>query len=134
MSEDEFVSTLRAAVRRVVAAVTADAGVRLAAIARVACPNLPLRMFERDYLTTLGLTLDQTAWQLGRDLGHLGSPDVLVAYDMLIREDAVRPGELTLLLSVGGGYALTAAVVEATPHELSQTASVRNGSPRGHLV
>ncbi|MBV8932508.1 MAG: hypothetical protein JO285_08180, partial [Kutzneria sp.] len=60
----------------------------------------------------LGLPLERTNWACGRSTGHAGPCDHLISIDRLMRTGELGPGDHALLVSWGGGWNTTAAVVK----------------------
>jgi len=113
-----MVSRLAAGQLSVVSQALDDAGVKLADIARFALPHLGRRRLDAGYLRPLGIDVDRTTWPWSRGIGHLGAGDPFAGLDHLVATEAVAPGQLCLLASVGAGFTWSAAVVEilACPH------------------
>jgi 3-oxoacyl-[acyl-carrier-protein] synthase III len=89
-----------------------EAGIGLADVARVAYMNVSRRMIERQLLEPLGLQLHHTAWELGRDVGHVGPADQLVALDRLLSTGQLAPGQHLLMVGQGPGVNIAACVLE----------------------
>ncbi|MCG8914457.1 ketoacyl-ACP synthase III family protein [Actinokineospora sp. PR83] len=88
-----------------------EAGVALADITRVAYMNYSKEIVEQRCLAPLGLPLSASTWDFGRMLGHLGTSDQVVSFDHLLITGELRPGDHFLMLGVGPGVTLSAAVV-----------------------
>jgi 3-oxoacyl-[acyl-carrier-protein] synthase-3/clorobiocin biosynthesis protein CloN2 len=88
-----------------------EAGVAIDDIARVLFLNFSRAMVEERCMGALGLPLSKSTWEFGRSVGHLGASDHIVALDHLLGHDEVRPGDALLLVGVGPGIHLAAAVV-----------------------
>jgi 3-oxoacyl-[acyl-carrier-protein] synthase III len=64
-----------------------------------------------EVLDPLGISIEQTTWQYGRNIGHMGGADPLVGLSMLA-EHTLQPGDHVLLVGVGGGFVWATALVE----------------------
>ncbi|SBT42745.1 ketoacyl-ACP synthase III family protein [Micromonospora auratinigra] len=88
-----------------------EAGIDAGRIARVAFNN-GARASVEDRVVPLGFTMEQSTWEYGRRLGHLGASDQLVSMDHLLDTGELGPGDHLLLLGLGPGVSIAAAVVE----------------------
>jgi 3-oxoacyl-[acyl-carrier-protein] synthase III len=68
--------------------------------------------YVRSVLAPLGIDASRGVLEFGRRLGHLSVNDQIVGLTHLVETAAVGPGDHVLMLSVGGGMALSCAVVE----------------------
>ncbi|MGO4750485.1 3-oxoacyl-[acyl-carrier-protein] synthase III C-terminal domain-containing protein, partial [Streptomyces sp. 2MCAF27] len=59
-----------------------------------------------------GIDVEQTNWEFGRRLGHLGAGDQFAGVNHLLETKAVKPGDIVVLSSVGHGYTFGCAVLE----------------------
>ncbi|MFG2294456.1 ketoacyl-ACP synthase III family protein [Streptomyces sp. NPDC048603] len=80
--------------------------------AKVLLPNMGNLMMHVQFYNPLGITAERTLWNWGRYTGHLGAGDLTAAVARLVETKEVSPGDHVLLVGAGGGYSLTAAVVE----------------------
>ncbi len=88
----------------------ADAEVARTDIARVISHNMP-REETRTYLAMLGFTLEQSAWEFGRGVGHVGASDQLISLNHLLTTGELAPGDLVLLCGQAPGVTYKAAVL-----------------------
>ncbi|GAA1311323.1 ketoacyl-ACP synthase III family protein [Saccharothrix xinjiangensis] len=95
----------------VVDRVLAEAGVDLGEITRVAYMNYSREIVEQRCTAPLGLPLARSTWEFGRTIGHLGASDQVVALDHLLAAGELVPGDHLLMLGVGPGVTVAAAVV-----------------------
>jgi 3-oxoacyl-[acyl-carrier-protein] synthase III len=87
-----------------------EADVRLGDIARVLFNHASREVVE-DRLGPLGIKLDQTTWEFGGTVGHVGAADQIIALDHLLTTGAVETGSHLLLLGVGPGVNIAGAVI-----------------------
>jgi 3-oxoacyl-[acyl-carrier-protein] synthase-3 len=90
----------------------AEAGVALPDIARVAFMNYSREIVEQRCMAALGLPMEKSTWEYGRNLGHLGASDQIVSLDHLVGTGQLGPGDHFLMLGVGPGVTISAAVVK----------------------
>lgn len=90
----------------------ADAGLALADIERVVVPHVHRGDGRSENYDALGFTEEQSVWEFGRRVGHLGAGDQFAALNHLVEEKALHPGDRVLLAGVGVGYSVSAAVIE----------------------
>ncbi|MFI5916539.1 ketoacyl-ACP synthase III family protein [Dactylosporangium sp. NPDC051541] len=90
----------------------AEAGITLADVHRVLFLNFSRPMVEQRCMAALGLPLERSVWDFGRTVGHLGASDHLVALEHLVTTGQAGPGDHLLLLGLGPGVHLAAAVVK----------------------
>ena len=91
-----------------------EAEVRAGDLARVILPNVSPAVMEASVLRPLGLTLDQSAWDYGRTVGHLGAGDYLVSLDHLLRTGQLGAGDRVLLIGGTAGFGVSSAVLTVT--------------------
>jgi len=89
----------------------AEAGIALPDVARVAFPHGRRDDLENGAVAWLGLTLADTTWEYGASIGHLGVSDQFVALDHLLATGALAAGDHVLLIGLGAGITLAAAVL-----------------------
>jgi 3-oxoacyl-[acyl-carrier-protein] synthase III len=87
-----------------------EAGLALDQVARVLFNHAGRDVVE-DRLGPLGIKLDDTAWEFGSTVGHVGAADHLIAFDHLLSSGAVVAGSHLLLLGVGPGVNIAGAVI-----------------------
>jgi 3-oxoacyl-[acyl-carrier-protein] synthase-3 len=79
-------------------------------------PNFGRELVEKDCLAPLGIDIDRTTWEWGRQIGHSGTADQFGALNHLVESDALSTGDLVMLISVGGGFNWTCMVIELVQH------------------
>jgi 3-oxoacyl-[acyl-carrier-protein] synthase-3/clorobiocin biosynthesis protein CloN2 len=89
-----------------------EADIKIDDIARVAYMNYSREIVEQRCMAALGLPMSKSTWDFGRTVGHLGASDQIVSLDHLLSTGQVGPGDHILMLGVGPGVTLSAAVVE----------------------
>jgi 3-oxoacyl-[acyl-carrier-protein] synthase-3/clorobiocin biosynthesis protein CloN2 len=55
--------------------------------------------------------MSRSTWEFGRALGHLGPSDQIVSLEHLVSTGELRPGDHFLMLGVGPGVTISAAVL-----------------------
>ncbi|WP_285740970.1 ketoacyl-ACP synthase III family protein [Kitasatospora phosalacinea] len=90
----------------------AEAGTEVGELARVAFPHGSREILEDRWMTPLGLPLERSTWEYGRRVGHLGASDQVAAFEHLLATEQVGPGDKVLLVGIGPGVGIAAAVVE----------------------
>ncbi|MEW2138846.1 ketoacyl-ACP synthase III family protein [Streptomyces sp. NPDC005409] len=103
-AEDALLSVVRTVLDRT--------GHKLEDFAKVLLPNMGSMMMQVQFFNPLGIPAERTLWNWGRYTGHLGAGDLTAAVARLVETKEVNPGDFLLLVGTGGGYSLTAAVVE----------------------
>lgn len=91
-----------------------EAGMTAGDLARVIHPNVSPAVMEASVLRPLNLTLDQSAWDFGRTVGHLGAADYLISLDHLLRTGQLSPGDRVLLIGGTAGFTVSSAVLTVT--------------------
>jgi 3-oxoacyl-[acyl-carrier-protein] synthase-3/clorobiocin biosynthesis protein CloN2 len=89
-----------------------EAGIALADVTRVAFMNYSREIVEQRCMAALGLPMEKSTWDFGRDLGHLGASDQIVSLDHLVGTGQLGAGDHFLMLGVGPGVTISAAVVK----------------------
>jgi hypothetical protein len=87
-----------------------EAGLALEQVARVLFNHAGREVVE-GRLGPLGIKLDDTAWEFGSTVGHVGAADHLIAFDHLLSSGAVGAGSHLLMLGVGPGVNIAGAVI-----------------------
>lgn len=110
----QFQKTTEAAVRDVVLASLADAGVAPddPRIRAIAVPRLSATIIDDLYKELLATLTPAPVLSLQAQTGHLSCGDVTANVADLHREALLRPGDLGIVLNVGGGYTWSSLVVE----------------------
>jgi 3-oxoacyl-[acyl-carrier-protein] synthase III len=91
-----------------------EAGITVGDLAKVIHPNVSPAVMEASILGPLKLTLDQSTWDLGRTVGHLGAADYLVSLDHLLSTGQLRVGDRVLLAGGTAGFTVSSAVLTVT--------------------
>jgi clorobiocin biosynthesis protein CloN2 len=89
----------------------AEAEVSPADITRVVSHNIP-RGEARTYMAMLGFSFEQSAWEYGRTIGHVGASDQVLSLHHLLSTGQVVPGDHVLLCGQAPGVTYKAAVVK----------------------
>ncbi|KAB8169905.1 3-oxoacyl-ACP synthase [Streptomyces sp. 3MP-14] len=76
--------------------------------------NTSRTTIEKRLLPLLGLPAEKTTWEIGRDIGHLGVSDQLVALDQLLLDGRLKPGDHYLMYGLGPGMTVAGAMFEIT--------------------
>jgi 3-oxoacyl-[acyl-carrier-protein] synthase-3/clorobiocin biosynthesis protein CloN2 len=79
--------------------------------ARVVLTNAG-RIETGQLLAALDVPMEHSTWEFGRTVGQLGAADQIVSLDWLLHTGALRAGDHVLLVGVGQGITLSAAVIE----------------------
>lgn len=90
----------------------AEAGITMDDVTRVAVMNHSQSITEQVCEAALGLPLSRSAWEFGRNVGHCGASDQVLALDHLVLTRELGPGDHLLMLGQGPGVVLSGAVVE----------------------
>lgn len=106
-SWERYASALMATTQRALD----ETGLSTGDISRVVTPNIHRGVSPENY-ELLGFTEKQSTWEVGRRLGHIGPGDQFLGIEYLVKERAVGPGDLVLLVGAGAGFSFSAAVVE----------------------
>jgi 3-oxoacyl-[acyl-carrier-protein] synthase-3/clorobiocin biosynthesis protein CloN2 len=96
----------------VVQEVLAEAEIGLDDVTRVAFMNYSREIVEHRCMSALGLPMEKSTWDFGRTVGHLAASDQLVSLDHLLSAGDLRPGDHYLMIGVGPGITVSAAVIE----------------------
>jgi len=112
MGLSEIFRRMNASLIKAVAVATEEAGIRPSDADHLIFPNFGRTMLQQEVLEPLGLDLDRTLWQWGREIGHAGATDQFGALDHLGREGLLEPGQRVLMTGIGLGFNWTSAVVE----------------------
>lgn len=92
----------------------ADAGAKVSDVARWVFPNVGLWVLENRYLNQFGIDVSASTWEWGRRTAHISVCDALNGLTHLLETGQVGPGDLVMLVGIGGGYGWSGALVEIT--------------------
>ncbi|ADI10830.1 3-oxoacyl-ACP synthase III [Streptomyces bingchenggensis BCW-1] len=90
-----------------------EAGIAAEDMTRVVTAHANQELVDA-WLSSLGRTLEQSAWSFGRRVGHLMAGDQLASFEHLLMAGEIGPGDRVLLVGSGPGLGIAAAVVELT--------------------
>jgi 3-oxoacyl-[acyl-carrier-protein] synthase-3 len=74
--------------------------------------NTSRSLLEERLLPLIGLPAEKTTWEIGRDIGHLGVSDQIVALDRLLLDGRLKPGDHLFMNAVGPGMSVAGAILE----------------------
>jgi 3-oxoacyl-[acyl-carrier-protein] synthase III len=100
------------ALNTIVGAVLDKTGHKLDDFAKILMPNMGHQLMAMQFLQPLGITSERSLMHWGRHTGHMGAGDLTAGIARLVELKELEQGDLVLLIGAGGGYSLTAAVVE----------------------
>ncbi|HET8659333.1 MAG TPA: ketoacyl-ACP synthase III family protein [Micromonosporaceae bacterium] len=89
----------------------AEAGIEARDVRRVVTDNMPKTEAE-NYLGLMGFSLDQSAWDFGRGIGHCGANDQLLSLHHLLTTGQLSPGDHVMLCGLSPGVIYKSAVVK----------------------
>jgi 3-oxoacyl-[acyl-carrier-protein] synthase III len=89
-----------------------EAGIDITRISRIACNHGSRGFIDDGLLESIDLSIEQSTWDFGRRVGHLGPSDQVAGFDHLLRTGSLRPGDHLLMFGHGPGFGLAAAVLE----------------------
>lgn len=89
-----------------------EAGIGHEDVTRVAFMNYSREVVEQRCTAALGLPMSRSVWDFGADIGHCGASDQVLALDHLLDTGGLGPGDHLLMMGVGPGVMVAAAVVE----------------------
>jgi 3-oxoacyl-[acyl-carrier-protein] synthase III len=110
-SGTELLLTVQRRQLEVVDRTLAESGIDVADVTRVAFMNHSREIAEQ-FCAGLGLTLEQSTWAVGRDVGHCGASDQLIGFERLVTAGELRPGDHLLMFGRGPGAVFSCAVVQ----------------------
>jgi 3-oxoacyl-[acyl-carrier-protein] synthase III len=91
-----------------------DAGAKVSDVTRWVFPNVGLGLLQKRYLAMFGLDLSASVWEWGRRTAHVSVSDQLAGLTHLLETGQLRPGDLVMLVGIGGGFGWSGALVEIT--------------------
>ncbi|MGQ0838311.1 ketoacyl-ACP synthase III family protein [Actinokineospora sp.] len=92
--------------------VLGDAGVDLSDIRRAVLPFIHRGGGQDENFHALGFTEEQSLWEFGRTVGHLGAGDQFAGLNHLLETGALAAGDRVLVFGVGVGFNFVATVLE----------------------
>ncbi|GGV19655.1 hypothetical protein GCM10010260_69440 [Streptomyces filipinensis] len=118
VGKESVLQRCEVALQELVRSVLQQSGHTLDDFAKILMPNMGHGLMDVQFLKPLGISADRSLMDWGRYTGHLGAGDLTAGVARLVEKKLVREGDLVLLASAGGGYSLTAAVleIESVPH------------------
>lgn len=115
---DEIVERISGGVQYSVKRALHEAGIELADVRFFLHQQLAETIAVHGLYNLLGVDRAKTTYDWGKDIGMVGTVDVILGLDHVLAERQPKPGDFVLVQCAGGGYVWTAAVVEIleTPH------------------
>jgi 3-oxoacyl-[acyl-carrier-protein] synthase III len=98
--------------RQVAEEAAGEAGIALADVTRVAFMNYSREVVEQTCMAALDMPMSRSVWEYGSTIGHCGASDQVLAFDHLLRTGELSPGDHLLMLGIGPGVHVAAAVIE----------------------
>lgn len=95
-------------------------------LARVVFTNVGADLIKADLTNPLGLELEQTTWDHGRTIGHIGPCDHLVSLDHLLATGQLAEDDKVLVVGGSQGYNVAALLLTVT----AEGAAWRGGEVR----
>lgn len=89
-----------------------EAGTKASDVAWFVLPNLGRPKMDAQFFQVLDIDPERTTWSWGSGVGHLGAGDPFAGLARLTGTGALRPGHFCALISAGGGFAWSVAVLE----------------------
>ncbi|MEV0125731.1 ketoacyl-ACP synthase III family protein [Streptomyces sp. NPDC050703] len=112
VGKESVMQRAEVALQDIVRSVLDKTGHKLDDFAKILMPNMGHGLMTAQFLEPLGITADRSLMDWGRYTGHLGAGDLLAGVARVVEKKLIREGDLVLLVSAGGGYSLTVAVLE----------------------
>lgn len=75
-------------------------------------PNLGKKMLEDNYYPAFNCEEDNTLWDFGRTVGHLGTSDCFAGLSFLQDNNKLKTSEHILMIGAGAGFSWTACLLE----------------------
>jgi 3-oxoacyl-[acyl-carrier-protein] synthase-3 len=96
-----------------------EAGVDIREVEHLIYPHSGRTMVDWDAVKAVaGIDVEQTNWEFGRRVGHLGAGDQYAALTDLLENKGVSPGEKIVMSGLGHGFNFGAAVLEVVSEPL----------------
>lgn len=89
-----------------------EAGIDITQISRIACNHGSRGFIDDGLLESIDLTIEESTWDFGRRVGHLGPSDQVAGFDHLLSTGGITPGDHLLMFGHGPGFGLATAVFE----------------------
>ncbi|SEQ65382.1 3-oxoacyl-[acyl-carrier-protein] synthase-3 [Lentzea xinjiangensis] len=115
---DEIVERISGGVQHSVSTALDEAGIELSDVRFFLHQQLAETIAEYGIYKLLGVDREKTTFDWGKDIGMVGTIDIVLGLEHVLTHREPKPGDFILLQCAGGGYVWTAAVVEIleTPH------------------
>ena len=90
----------------------ADAGIGLDQLTKVVYNNVSVFLLKHIVLDPLGIEMDRSTWEYGKNIGHLGASDFVVSLEHLLLRGELKPGDHVLLIGGAPGFYISTALLE----------------------
>ncbi|MFJ1597417.1 ketoacyl-ACP synthase III family protein [Streptomyces sp. NPDC088261] len=90
----------------------AEAGAKAADLDWFVVPHLGRPKMDYQFFDALGIDPARSTWPWGRTVGHLGAGDPFAGLAHLVSTGSLLPGQLCALISAGGGFSWSVAILE----------------------
>lgn len=91
-----------------------EAGIKADDLARVIHPHVSPVVVDMSVIRPLGLSSEQTTWDFGRTVGHIGAADYLLSLDHLLKAGELSAGDHVLFVGSSAGFNVSSAVLTIT--------------------
>jgi 3-oxoacyl-[acyl-carrier-protein] synthase-3 len=109
----EILRRRQSGLRAAVAGALRDAEVDMARIKHVVYPFVGYAALAAGCLDALDIPAEDTLWDYGRTIGHMGAADAFAGLDHLVTSGRLAVGDVALLIGSGAGCTWTVAVIQA---------------------
>lgn len=108
----EVVQSLTVRQQEIVTLALEDAGLAAQDIDRWVLNNMGHTLNNANFRGKFGIDDENSVWEWGRTVGHLGAADQIAGLNHLLETGAVHPGDRVALCGIGMGFTYTCAVLE----------------------
>jgi 3-oxoacyl-[acyl-carrier-protein] synthase III len=91
-----------------------EAGLKASDISKVIHPHVSPVVVDMSVLKPLEFASEQSTWDFGRTIGHIGAADYLLSLDHLLKAGQLSAGDHVLLLGSSAGFNVSSAVLTIT--------------------
>jgi 3-oxoacyl-[acyl-carrier-protein] synthase III len=103
---------IAAGLRSAVTTAATEAGIEIGEADHYVVPSFGRELLRQQCLDVLDIRIERSTWGWGATVGHMGAADQFASLTYLSEAGRLNPGDLALIIGIGGGFNWTCVVLD----------------------